>query len=95
LAANTPVTAAPTDQQPGSTQTPPVPVQSGANSAQRAREIEAVNQWAAQAETQFQRGNYREALQSCDAALHLDPSNARVVQLKTKVEETMRILGKN
>jgi Double zinc ribbon/PEGA domain len=53
-----------------------------------------VNQWLSKAEDQFQQGDYRGAIQSCDSALSLDPTNAKARQLKAKVEDTMKILGK-
>ena len=69
------------------------PVTSG--SAQPVALTAEANQWVARAATQFQQGDYDGALQSCDTALRLDASNARARQLKAKVEETKRILGKN
>jgi WD40 repeat protein len=50
-------------------------------------------QWLSRAEAQYQQGDYRGALQSCDAALRLDPNNDKVKELKAKVESTMSILG--
>jgi hypothetical protein len=73
----------------------PAATQASTQVAQRRQQSEAADQWAAQAEAWFQRGNYREALQNCEAALRIDPGNARAVQLKAKIDETMRILGKN
>jgi len=52
-------------------------------------------QWVSRAETQFQQADYRNAIQSCDAALRVEPGNAKAAQLKAKIEETMKILGKN
>jgi hypothetical protein len=52
------------------------------------------SQWIARAESQFQQGDYHGAIQSCDAALHLNPSDIKAKQLKAKIESTMKILGK-
>jgi len=97
LASNVQVVPAPAaSPEAGTGQTPPpVTHQSDVAAAQQAQHIAAANQWASQAEAQFQQGSYREALQNCEAALRLDPTNSRASQLKTKIEETMRILGKN
>lgn len=54
-----------------------------------------IGQWLSQAENQFQHGQYQNAIQSCDAALRVDPGNSNAAQLKAKILETMRILGKN
>jgi len=43
----------------------------------------------------LQQADYRNAIQSCDAALRVEPGNAKAAQLKAKIEETMKILGKN
>lgn len=59
------------------------------------RSTAEVEQWLSRAENQFQQADYRSAVQSCDAALRIEPSNAKATQLKAKIEETMKILGKN
>lgn len=48
----------------------------------------------ATARSLFQQGNYQAALQSCDAALTIDPSSSSAHSLKAKIEQTRRILGK-
>lgn len=53
------------------------------------------DQWISRAENQFQQSDYRGALQSCDTALRIDPNNVKAARLKTKVQETMKILGKD
>lgn len=47
----------------------------------------------AQAKEQFDHGQYKEALASCDAALQIEPHNAEAIQLKEKITATARILG--
>ncbi len=54
-----------------------------------------VNQLFSRAQSQFEQSDYAGALQSCDAALRLDLGNEKVRDLKAKVENTMRILGKS
>ena len=54
-----------------------------------------VQQWISLAERQFEHNNYQGALQSCDAALRIEPGNIGASQLKTKIQSTMSILGKN
>lgn len=71
-------------------QTNPAPQVHGASTASTAAEV---NQLLSRAENQFGQGDYRGALQSCDAALRVDPNNARGKQLKAKVESTMKVLG--
>ncbi|MBZ5685881.1 MAG: hypothetical protein LAP86_12690 [Acidobacteriia bacterium] len=63
-----------------------------ANASRSTAEVEL---WLSRAENQFQQADYRSAVQSCDAALRIEPSNAKAAQLKAKIEETMKILGKN
>lgn len=50
-------------------------------------------QWLAFAESQLERDDFNGALQSCDVALQIDPQSADAVQLKRKIESTMRILN--
>jgi Tfp pilus assembly protein PilF len=64
-------------------------------SAGTAQSTAEAEQWVSRAEAQFQQADYRSAVQSCDAALRIEPGNAKAKQLKAKIEETMRILGKN
>jgi len=65
------------------------------NSSDSSRSTAEAEQWVSRAENQFQQADYRSAIQSCDAALRAQPGNAKARQLKAKIEETMRILGKN
>jgi hypothetical protein len=64
----------------------------GSDSSRSTAETE---QWVSRAENQFQQADYRSAIQSCDAALRAEPGNAKAAQLKAKIQETMRILGKD
>jgi cytochrome c-type biogenesis protein CcmH/NrfG len=52
-----------------------------------------VTQWLALAESQFERNDFKGALQSCDAALQVDPRNSQAIQLKGKISATMKVLG--
>ncbi len=54
-----------------------------------------IGQWLTLAENKFQQGDYRGAIDNCEAVLRLDPGNVSATRLKAKVQETMRILGKN
>jgi hypothetical protein len=72
-------------------QTSPAPQVHGPSTASTAAEV---NQWLSRAENQFGQGDYRGALQSCDAALRLNSSDARAKELRAKIVNTMRILGK-
>ena len=55
--------------------------------------VEQANRLLDEAENLFRGGEYKLAQQSCDAALRLDPNNSRALQLKTKIQETLRVLG--
>jgi hypothetical protein len=52
-----------------------------------------VQQWLALAERQFEGDNFKGALQSCNAALQIDPQNNQAVQLKGKIAATTKVLG--
>jgi hypothetical protein len=54
-----------------------------------------VQQWLALAESQFEGDDFKGALQSCNAALQIDPQNAQAMQLKGKLTATMKVLGGN
>jgi len=83
------------------TATEPVPSAGSAHqnpataSPDSSRSTAEAEQWISRAENQFQQADYRSAIQSCDAALRAEPGNAKAAQLKAKIQETMRILGKN
>jgi Tfp pilus assembly protein PilF len=53
----------------------------------------AVQQWLASAESQFEHNDYKEALFSCNTALQIDPQNSDAILLKSKIENTLKILG--
>ena len=54
-----------------------------------------VQQWLALADSQFEHDDFRAALQSCNAALQMDPHNNGVIQLKERILATMKVLGDN
>jgi hypothetical protein len=88
----------PPNQNAATTDAVPTAVTSQNQSPARSNSLQAsaqAEQWASRAEAQFQQADYQGAIQSCDTALGLDPGNSRAKQLKAKVEETMKILGKN
>jgi hypothetical protein len=45
------------------------------------------------AQTLFSRREYQAAAKTCDEALALDPQNADLLQLRTRIQQTMQILG--
>jgi hypothetical protein len=47
-----------------------------------------------EAEKLFEDGHYAEALARCNAALSMDPGNAKAKQLKEKIEKAIEILGR-
>ena len=67
---------------------------SSTNSQGSATSNVEAQQWLARAKTQYQGGDFSGAIQSCDSALRLNPSDAEAAQLKSKIQETMKILGK-
>ncbi|HUB00356.1 MAG TPA: hypothetical protein VMA34_18625 [Terracidiphilus sp.] len=53
----------------------------------------SVQQWLTLAEGQFEHDDFKDALQSCNAALQIDPQNSRAILLKEKIAATMKVLG--
>lgn len=52
-----------------------------------------VPQWLTLAAGQFERNDFKGALQSCNAALQIDLHNSQAIQLKGKITATMKVLG--
>jgi hypothetical protein len=45
------------------------------------------------AEDLFSAAEYRQALDSCNVVLRLDPNNSKAAQLKARIQKAMSILG--
>ncbi|MDR3738113.1 MAG: TonB family protein [Terracidiphilus sp.] len=87
-----------TEQGPPTEAAPPVaaPVPPSAPSQPPANPA-AARQHAAQlvqgAQALFERRNYKAALAACDQALKLDPKNGDAQQLRSRIRQTMQVLG--
>ena len=81
-----------------STSPPPLPATNGVQTsitaqAPSAPQTVTIQQWLTLAEGQFERDDLKSALQSCNAALQIDPHNEDANRFKGKIENTMKILG--
>jgi serine/threonine protein kinase len=61
--------------------------------APSASQTVTAQQWLASAERQFERADFKGALQSCNRALQIDPNNSAALQLKGKIAATIKVLG--